>query len=135
MNFILKRTYFNDATIGIFYQDGVDNPVLFSIERPWLSNERNISCIPEGVYTVNPYNSSKFPDVWEIMGVKDRSYILIHAGNFADDVKGCIALGLTTGYMIKDSQLQKTVSNSRNAITQLKKITNYPESFTLTITS
>ena len=64
-----------------------------TIERPWLGNRQNISCIPEGIYPLKPYSSAKFPHVWQICDVPGRDYILIHAGNYAHDVSGCVAVG------------------------------------------
>lgn len=70
----------------------------FTLERPWRDNEASISCIPLGEYelrrgtftangTIDPY-----PDL-EFVDVPGRSNIEIHAANFADELKGCIAPG------------------------------------------
>ncbi|RKZ67308.1 MAG: hypothetical protein DRQ48_09910, partial [Gammaproteobacteria bacterium] len=53
----------------------------YTIERPWLDNEENISCIPTGVYTCKRTMSPKFGLVYEIMDVEDRTHILFHAAN------------------------------------------------------
>ena len=65
-----------------------------TVERPWANNAPNISCIPEGKYELR---RSRFYrrdyDAYEVVGVKDRSRILIHIANTPLDVEGCIGLG------------------------------------------
>lgn len=131
---LLKRTYFNDATIGLLWIEGQDNPVWHTIEKPWLDNMAFKSCIPEGEYVVKSYTSQKYPDVWEITSVQDRTHILIHAGNWESDLQGCIAVGVSAGYMQQASESKKAVTSSRIAINQLKKVIGYPSEFKLKIT-
>jgi len=71
-----------------------DGHIIYTVERPWLRNERGISCIPEGDYTCRPsrYHRGGY-DAIEVMDVPDRSRILIHIGNWPADVQGCIAVG------------------------------------------
>lgn len=65
----------------------------WTIERPWLLNEPNVSCIPEGTYPMLRTDSPRFgPNMWEIT-VPGRTHILIHVANTAKDIKGCIGLG------------------------------------------
>lgn len=137
MNLTLKRTYFEDATIGVLSIDGVANPIWHTIEKPWRDNEVKVSCIPEGEYQVVSYSSAKYPDAWELKDVDGRTYILIHPANWESQLQGCIAPGLSACYMknSKTDSLDKAVSSSRQAMLQIKKATNYPESFKLTITS
>ena len=79
-------------TLGKMYV-GVEE--FYTVERPDLDNQRNVSCIPEGFYVMRRHNSPKFGDrMWEIV-VPDRSYILIHAANEPHEVEGCIGLGMT----------------------------------------
>lgn len=95
---ILTRfAYLETGTIGRLTHEG---KTYFTVERPWLNNKPNISCIPEGFYTVERHQSGKFndPEVyigdsWEIQQVPDRTYILFHVANTASDVLGCIGLG------------------------------------------
>lgn len=130
---ILRRTYFLDATIGHLFIVTEDNPVFFTIERPWLDNRIKVSCIAQGEYNVVPYTSAKNPDVWEVTNVPGRSKILIHVANFADQLEGCIAPGLGSGYMRHNKELQKAVTSSRMAIRQMKDILGYPSEFKLKI--
>lgn len=132
---VLKRTYYNDATFGQLQIEGKDNPVFFTIENPWLENKQFESCIPEGRYSVVPYSSDKFQDVYEIKNVKGRSNILIHVANWQSQLDGCIAVGSSQGYMLQGGELKKAVTSSREALESLKRELSYPTSFQLDITS
>lgn len=69
-----------------------------TVERPWANNAPNISCIPEGDYTLVPrwfYRGGYM--TWEVTNVPNRSLILFHKGNLAIHVEGCIALGTIRG--------------------------------------
>lgn len=90
----LKRISENEhGTFGVLLSG--DKPLCLTLERPWLDNKKNISCIPLGTYKCVKYNSEKFKNVWEVTGVPNRTSILIHAGNSIDDIHGCIAVGCT----------------------------------------
>jgi hypothetical protein len=133
MELVLKRTYFNDATLGCLYILGQDNPVFYTIEKPWKENQKLISCIPERTYEVLPYSSPKFPDVWELQNVSNRDKILIHKGNYEHDLQGCIAIGLASGYMYYEKEQKKAVTSSGLAVSELKRLTKYPKPFRLAI--
>ncbi len=64
-----------------------------TIERQWLDNKPNVSCIPVGEYQCVPHDSAKHPKTWEITGVPGRSEILIHTGNVDLDSTGCVIVG------------------------------------------
>ncbi len=120
----LERSYLQHCVIGELHVPGFHT--FATIERPWLDNERNISCIPEGIYDCVPHNGTKFKNVWRLKNVPDRSAILIHVGNYASDVHGCIAVGKwlsTDGYMVQ---------SSAQAINELRGY--LPETFQIKIT-
>lgn len=135
MKVIIKRTYFNDATIGILTIDSIENPIFHTIERPWLDNVHKISCIPEGTYKVITYSSPDHDGVWQICDAPNRDHILIHSANWVDQLEGCIAPGLSFGYMYRDGENKKAVLNSAQAISQLKTLIGYPSEFELVILS
>lgn len=70
---------------------------LQTLERPWVFNERRVSCIPSGTYLIKRHISPKFGQCFKIQDVKGRSDILIHSGNVVNDTLGCILVGLTSG--------------------------------------
>lgn len=134
MKVILLR-YFSDdyCTLGMLSVQGVKDPILYTMERPWLNNEQEKSCIPSSVYKVKPYSSDKYPNVWEIQNVPNRSKILIHAANYVHELKGCIAVGRSTGYLDYKGAPLRAISSSKDAIQVLKELTNYPDEFELEI--
>lgn len=98
MKITLETMSFNNCTVGKLYVDGV---VLFNtMEKPWKNNEPMISCIPAGVYELNPCVSPKFGKTYCLentdLGVSHhsntkRTHILIHKANMASELHGCIA--------------------------------------------
>ena len=86
----LTRTYFPEGTNGILKCKG--KVVCKTIELPWKNNERRVSCIPEGKYFIKKRYSSKFGWHMEIIGVDNRTLILLHpANNALKELNGCIA--------------------------------------------
>lgn len=94
MKINLERMYYEDRTMGRLYLPNIST-AFYTIERPWLNNKPFKSCIPEGIYNCSSYTSERFPDVWEVLAVPNRTHILIHVGNYVTDVVGCIAVGTT----------------------------------------
>lgn len=67
----------------------------YTLELPWLDNQKRISCIPKGTYNVEKRYSTKYKSHFHILDVPNRSYILIHNGNFNSQTLGCILVGRT----------------------------------------
>lgn len=90
---IIKRVaYTHYGTFGVMIIDGL--PKYVTLEDPWMDNERNVSCIPIGVYKAKVVKSpSKGLKVWELQNVPDRTHIQIHIGNSQFDTDGCILIG------------------------------------------
>ena len=66
--------------------------VCHTIELPWLKNQRNVSCIPEGRYLLKKGMSQQRGLHIRVQEVPGREGILFHPGNEAQrDLKGCIA--------------------------------------------
>lgn len=90
MELLLQRSYFKEGTNGTLFVNG--KFFCFTIELPWRDNKRNISCIPEGVYEIQPRFSKKFQHHLIVKNIKGRSYILFHPANYANkELLGCIA--------------------------------------------
>lgn len=114
---IIRFAYLNTCTLGELRFGPL---TLATIERPWIPHpdgpggRARESCIPDGTYHVQPWNSPRFPDTYILqnnaLGVYlqpnlippgqtfGRSAILIHVGNFVSDVIGCIAVGMHHGH-------------------------------------
>ncbi len=87
---MLHRAYFEEGTNGTLFNSG--KFLCHTIELPWNDNKRNISCIPEGVYEIEPRFSKRFKHHLILKDVKGRSFILFHpANNALKELQGCIA--------------------------------------------
>jgi hypothetical protein len=90
MVFVLHRTYFPEGTQGMVFLNGLF--ICYTIELPWIQNKANISCVPEGLYTLQKRYSNKFKHHLHLKNVVGRSLILIHPANDAKkELEGCIA--------------------------------------------
>ena len=112
---LIRDTFSKESTIGELFLNG--ERICDTLENPWVDNQRNVSCIPEGIYPVRlrlPRESGTRDYIHLLVkDVKDRDYILIHIGNTAKDTSGCILVGLGTE--------QDFVSNSTLAMDLLIK--------------
>lgn len=108
---LVRHAYLPNCTLGNL---AVGDVTFATMERPWIVNPAgrggmpSKSCVPDGQYSLFPHNSARFPNVYAIesrgLGVYyqalppgqtwGRTAILLHVGNFARDVIGCIAIGL-----------------------------------------
>lgn len=112
--FLIRTGSSDQGTNGMMFTNGF---FCYTLECPWRDNQRSISCIPQGEYTVIQRASPKYGKIYWVTEVPNRSYILIHSGNYAGDVSkgykthvnGCILLGQKMGTLSG----QKAVLNSR----------------------
>lgn len=66
----------------------------WTLELPWLNNEKQISCIPIGKYVCKKKHHTRFGEsVFEVVNVPNRDGIYFHIGNTVKDTHGCILLG------------------------------------------
>jgi len=75
-----------------------DGESFATVERPWLNNAKNVSCIPEGVYVCGhrKYHAGGY-DAIEVKNVPDRTYIMCHIGNYVRNSNGCILINREHG--------------------------------------
>lgn len=94
MNLTLVRDTFTDiSTTGELSIDG--KPFCWTLELPNKDGLHG-SCIPQGTYLVTAQMSPRFGrSMPHLQDVPNRSSILIHWGNTAEDTEGCILLGGT----------------------------------------
>jgi hypothetical protein len=88
------------ATFSVFLDEGI--PFAVTLERPWMNNQKSISCIPVGKYRVlrcrkspdyGSQDSPRFGNTFQVFNVPGRGNILFHKGNIAGDTHGCITVG------------------------------------------
>lgn len=95
---VLERLESGDqGTFGRIHTRGL---TLFTVERPWLENRSNVSCIPTGIYrcvwTYSPRFNRK---MYLVDGVPNRSGVRFHSANLASQLNGCVALGEKMGWL------------------------------------
>lgn len=94
----INRTFQNDKqSLGVCTVfDEVNRPIFsgLSLERGWLDNQKNISCVPKGRYTVvYEYSDAFSRELWELKNVPNRAECKFHVANYWHQLKGCISLG------------------------------------------
>ena len=96
------------ATLGTLSIDGW--PRMVTLEEAWRDNQRQISCIPEGNYTIKRHQSPRFGETFIVQNVPGRSHILFHAGNTDEDTLGCILVGSEFGEIKKKPAVLRSKS-------------------------
>ena len=95
---LIRDTFSEKSTIGELFLNG--ERMCDTLENPWLDNQRNISCIPAGVYDVRLRlaRESASRDYLHLLvqDVPNRDFILVHRGNYPSQTQGCILVGLGT---------------------------------------
>ena len=112
---LITHSYF-DCTLGrLFYEDFQ----CFTLELPWLDNQKNISCIPEGTYEyfkrISPSRGREIIQLKDVPG--GRTYIQLHPGNYTKQILGCILPGDSIKFLDGDSI--PDVTNSGNTFEKL----------------
>lgn len=111
---IIRNNFNEEYTEGRLYSSSIELPI-FTLERPWKidslrpGGQNEVSCVPNGEYTLSsflrPKNQMLVPQLVNLnLGVYrqeanlppsgGRFLILIHPGNYIEDIIGCIAPGL-----------------------------------------
>lgn len=126
----LERSYMPDgqATLGkMTFPNGWS---CFTLELPWLSNQRSISCIPEGVYgmslrpspLVTRLSGGKHKTAWEVLDVEGRSHILVHQGNYTRDTQGCILVGADHTKVDRGWMVTRSVATYEQFVSEMLKL-------------
>lgn len=103
--FTLRRRYFAHGTFSTLHREDGSKVCCF-VERPWLNNQPNKSCIPEGTYHLQPHDSPKFGKCYALSaatlgvtayGPSLRTHVLVHKANLVSQLQGCLAPGVGFG--------------------------------------
>ena len=118
--YLIRRLYKTHVAGTLIFESG---DVFSTMERPWLDNASNISCIPWGTYATSflpKSGTGRYRKVWHVRNVKDRGGILIHNGNFVTHSRGCLILGTRAGVLAG----KPAVLGSKTALRKMNKLLN-----------
>ena len=93
---IERDSYTSNQTTGTIKVVNENNVIVFSamtLELADKYNQKQISCIPKGLYICDRITSPKLGVCYRVNDVPNRLHILIHVGNYYTDIKGCILIG------------------------------------------
>jgi hypothetical protein len=126
--YLIRQVYKTHVSGTLIFESG---DVFHILERPWLDNASNVSCIPWGTYETSflpRSGSGKYRKVWYLQNVVGRSGILIHNGNLVSHSRGCLLVGMRMGVLGG----KPAVLGSRTALRKMNKLLN-GKGFTLNI--
>ena len=121
-----RFNYGPTETEGYLWLD--DDTFVYTLERPWVGGHPGgtpfESCVPDGKYELIKHTRPNGDKVYALrnkklgvyytkdeMGDNEGRYlILIHSGNYVDDVVGCVAPGLA-----------RTIYNNRRMVASSKR--------------
>ena len=112
---LTRLVYEKEQTLGFLFK-GLKK-IACTLELEWDNNRARVSCIPLGKYIVERRTSEKFGNHFHITNVVDRSYILIHHGNYHRDILGCILVG--SNHTDIDGDGYRDVTSSKNTMKKL----------------
>lgn len=123
---LIRHTQTEKETVGSLhvFSGPVEQAKFATIELPWKHNERKVSCIPGGIYMVEPRHTDKFGNHLWIKDVPGRDGILIHTGNYVNQIQGCILVGMTHADLNRDGELDTV--HSRAALDLLTQFVKEP---------
>jgi hypothetical protein len=112
-----------DGVFGVLLLD--DQVCCVTLERPWLDNSINISCVPPGVYQCRRVHSPNYGDTFEISDVPGRTHILFHIGNTIKDSKGCVLLGSKYGELKDERAILSSGTAVKKFMEKLKGVISF----------
>jgi hypothetical protein len=150
---LIRHAYMREATLGFLL---VGDQRFATLEESWKADPDGPggqrregvlveSCVPDGIYSLEPHDGTKFRDVWVMVNPRlgvyrspagipagqkwGRSAVLIHSGNSTADIEGCCVVGKRHGI----EQNKPWVYESRAALDQLRDLLVRGTVHTLTI--
>ncbi len=135
-----------DCTLGLLT---VGDLTLCTIERPWVpgvgkGGAKGVSCVPPGTYRLVRHDTEAHPETWALVNEAldvvhlpgdspsphARTAVLIHAGNFPFESRGCVLPGVRAG---KDEKGRPMVVSSRAAMSLIRARLPWTDEHTLEI--
>lgn len=105
-------------TYGVLINEGI--PFALTLERPWLENMPNVSCIPIGKYYAIRHVSPTFGETFWVTDVPGRSEILFHKGNIAGHSEGCILIGESFNHVLGEPGITRSAEGFREFLSILE---------------
>ena len=105
-------------TYGVLMNEGI--PFALTLERPWLENMPNVSCILPGSYKAVRHLSPRFGETLWLQDVPGRSEILFHKGNRDDDSQGCILIGESFNHVLGEPGITRSEEGFREFLSILE---------------
>lgn len=136
---LVRNPSTDSGTFGSLSIEGNDFSCV-SLERPWVANQSNLSCIPLGTYTCAwKWSNSHGRNVYHVENVEGRTNIEIHSANAIFQLLGCIALGteqcIFPAGTFPDIEVPlKGIQHSKQVVAEFESILN-AEPFQLVITN
>lgn len=151
MKVLLRRDYRADnCTMGVMsFSTPTDDYLAQTMERPWIpmpgarGGLSGKSCVPVGDYQLVRHSSEVHPNTWALVNSdldvihwedpnrpNARCLVLIHAANFARELRGCIAPGTRRAVTAEGVHM---VANSKLAMLELKRLLPYEDQHSLEI--
>jgi hypothetical protein len=96
-------------------------PFAVTLERPWLNNQPNVSCIPSGVYNCKRIISPRFGETFEIFDVPNRYNILFHWGSYKEDSEGCILVAEKFSFIENQFMVQESKTDPNGGFNEFMK--------------
>lgn len=98
----------NSGTFGAFVDDDTCIPFAVTLEPPWKNNQKNVSCIPEGIYLCKRIVSPKYGDTFEICDIPKRTNVVFHPGNRMLDTKACVLVAEEYGLLYNNPAILRS---------------------------
>lgn len=126
-------------TLGVFSFIKSDGQLWIgkSLELPWKQNLPEVSCIPQGTYSVVYTRSNRLSRLtgkdyftYEVLNVPQRTGIRLHSANYFAQLHGCIAIG--NAYKDLNADGQMDIIHSGITVKWMCDLMNY-QPFTLEI--
>lgn len=118
---LYRFAHFKTGTLGrLVLPNGAE---LYTIERPWLNNKPFVSCVPSGLYELEWDTTGRVTNVPRLRSVAERTHINIHVANWASELQGCIAPGLSWNF----SENIPAVEQSSDALALLMESLDFRE--------